>query len=232
MSVAVFTSTRGRPTLPQTIESVRRQTMPCQHYIVFNGCSPQEEMPDEAHILCLPNDTGANGIMNGAVCAMAAFIATEDYICFCDDDNWFEPNHVETLVRALREKNAGYAYCLRNLVHPNGEFYARDDGESLGHYGDLVDVNCYLLRRDLAAGIAPLWARTDGQTMIGDRYVWAALRQANTPWASTGRYTLNYRMSARGVDMKPFFFLRNIQAKARFPEGFPWSISSTPSMAG
>lgn len=224
-SVAVFTCARGRDSIKQTAASVVAQTHTCQHYVVWNGAKAAYHLPG-AYQIYLPKSTGDNGIMNGAVCAMAAYIATEDYICFCDDDNWMEPDHVQSLVEALEAKNAGYAYCLRNLMHPDGSFYARDDGESIGHYGDLVDVNCYLMRRDLATGIAPLWYRTNGETMIGDRYVWAALRQANTPWAATGKYTLNYRMSARGQDMRPFFFLANAKARARFPDGFPWASAS------
>lgn len=222
-SVAVITATTGRSTLQQTIDSVAAQTMPCQHYIIVDGNDDvmfSQEYKGE--VVYLPRKTGGNGMMNGAICAMAAYIATEDYICFCDDDNWLEPDHVQSLVEALEAKNAAYAYSLRKLINPDGTFYDYDNGESLGHFGDLVDVNCYLFRRDIAAGIAPLWYRTDGSLMIGDRYVWAALRQNNTPWAATGRYTLNYRMSARGRDMTGFHFLKNIMAKAKYPDGYPW----------
>lgn len=162
-------------------------------------------------------------MMNGAILAMSAYIATEDYLCFCDDDNWYEPDHVQSLVEALESKNAAYAYSLRKLVHPDGSFYDYDNGESLGHFGDLVDANCLLMRRDLATGIAPLWYNTNGQMNVSDRFVWAALKQNNVPWAASGRYTVNYRMSARGQDMKPFFFYRNILSRAKYPDAYPWA---------
>lgn len=222
-SVAVVTATVGRPSLEQAIDSVRAQTHPCQHYLIFDGCSPKEQTPDEAHVLCLPNKTGGNGMMNGAILAMAAYVATEDYLCFLDDDNWFDREHVESLVDACETKQAAYAYSLRKLINPDGTFWDCDDGEAIGHHGDLVDANCYLFRRDLAVGLAPLWYKTTGEMNISDRFVWQALKQNNVPYAATGRYTVNYRMSARGTDMKPFFFMRNILARAKFPDAFPWA---------
>lgn len=226
-SVAVITATTGRKTLAQAIDSVAAQTYPCKHYVIVDGNDDVQFSWDfKGEVVYLPNKTGLNGVMNGAIIAMSAYIATEDYICFLDDDNWFERDHVASLVSALEEKNAAYAYSLRNLVNPDGTPYDLDIGESTGHYGDLVDVNCYLMRRDLAAGIAPLWYHTTGDLMVGDRYVWAALRQNNTPWAATWRHTVNYRISARGEDLRPFFFMKNIQAMARHGGQLPWTISS------
>lgn len=224
-TVAVITATTGRDTLRQTIESVAAQTYPCNHYVIVDG-NDDVQFTDayKGEVVYLPRRTGGNGMMNGAILAMAAYLATEDYLCFCDDDNWFASDHVESLVKALEEKNAAYAYSLRKLCNPDGGFWANDDGEAIGHHGDLVDANCYLFRRDLAVGIAPLWYRTEGPMCVGDRYAWAALKQNNVPWAATGRYTLNYRISARGQDMKPFFFMKNAIARSKYPDGFPWAV--------
>lgn len=226
-SVAVVTATTGRATLKQTVQSVAAQTYPCTHYVVYDGaaalsnahvsgCLPMLQGVKE---IVLPDPTGGGAMMNGAICAAAPFLVTEDYICYLDDDNWFEPDHIETMMQAIGDK--AYAYCLRKLVRPDGSFYANDDGESLGHHGDMVDVNCYLFKREVCAGIAPLWYKTDGNVMIGDRHVWAALKAHNTPWAATGRYTVNYRISSRW-NQEGYFFLRNIQRRAQYPDGFPW----------
>lgn len=221
-SVAVVTATTGRASLQQTVDSVAAQTYPCTHYVVIDG--PQSidwEMPDgEYEAIWLPKPTGRNGIMNGAICAAAAFLTTEDLICFVDDDNWIEADHVRSLVEAIGDDKA-YAYCLRKLVEQDGTFFAFDDGESLGHHGDMVDVNCYMLRRDVCAGIAPLWYRTTGSLMVGDRFVWNALLQHNSPYGTTGKYTVNYRMGAHQAN-RGFFFLKNIIKRSQYPDGFPW----------
>lgn len=220
-SVAVVTATTGRKELVQAIKSVQAQTYPCQHYIFYDGVPVNVAVPYGVHVIQLPVKTGANGIMNGGVCAAAAYLVQEDYLCFLDDDNWMEPNHVESLMAVMG--NNHYAYCLRNLINPDGTFFARDDGEAIGHFGDLVDVNCYMMARGLAAGIAPLWYRTTGAMMIGDRFVWDLLKQNNTPYAASGKYTINYRISAHGQNMKGYFFLKNIQKRGQYPDGFPWA---------
>ena len=238
-SVAVVTATTGRPSLYQAVASVQKQTHACNHYVIWDGVEPHRDFQADVfandtdlsgfclYDLELPKPTGGNGMMNGCILAMAAYICTEDYLCFLDDDNWMEPNHVETLVKALEEKDAAYSYALRNLVNPDGSFYAQDNGESTGHAGaQFVDANCYLFKRDLLLGIAPLWVKTNGEMNVSDRYVWAAFQENKIPWAATGLYTLNYRMSSRGKDMKPFFFLKNITTRSKYPDGFPWAQSA------
>jgi glycosyltransferase involved in cell wall biosynthesis len=218
-SVAVVTATTGRDTLLKAIKSVQAQTYPCTHYVFFDGVPVNIDIPEGVKVIALPVKTGGNSMMNGGVCAAAAYLTVEDYICFLDDDNWFEPNHVESLVNVIG--NNEYAYSLRKLVEPDGTFFANDDGEATGHFGDLVDVNCYFMKRELCAGIAPLWYKTNGHVMVGDRYVWATLTQSNVPYAATGQYTVNYRMASRW-NTKPYFFLKNIQKQSQYPNGFPW----------
>lgn len=220
-SVAIVTATTGRKELVRAIESVQWQSYPCQHYIFFDGVPVNVAVPHGVHVIPLPIKTGANGIMNGGVCAAAAYLTQEDYLCFLDDDNWLEPNHVEDLVNVIGDNP--YAYSLRNLVNPDGTFWGRDDGESLGHFGELVDVNCYMMARGFACDISPLWYKSNGTLMVGDRYVWKVLSDNKVPYAASGKYSVNYRMSARGQDMRGYFFLKNIQKRGQYPDGFPWA---------
>lgn len=224
-SVAIITCTTGRDTLQQAIDSVHAQTHPCGHYVFFNGPPPPDLLVNLSGIypIHLPKNTGGNGIMNGGVCAAAAYLVTEDYLCFLDDDNWFDPEHVESLVKAAKAKDAPYAYSLRKLINPDGSFWMDDYSEATGHYGGLADVNCYLLHRKLALGIAHLWHQTDGSQMVGDRYVWAALQQNNIAWAATWKHTVNYRVPAR---WRHSIFLGNIQRRAQFPDGQPWETAA------
>jgi glycosyltransferase involved in cell wall biosynthesis len=224
-TVAVVTATTGRHSLYQTMRSVHNQTHPCQHYVVFDGVVARKhfQIPDSVHTIELPVATGKNGIMNGGICAAAAFLVTEDYICFLDDDNWFDPDHIQTMMDVIGDK--AYCYSLRKL-YDGDTFFANDDGESLGHHGQMVDVNCFLFKREVCCGIAPLWYHTNGKLMVGDRMVWQALKDNNTPWAATGRYTVNYRMGANFAT-KGFFFLHNALARSKYPDqDYPWSISS------
>ena len=227
-TVAVITATTGRASLQQAINSVMDQTHPCHHYIFVDGIPDPGIMisrpSDTCTVFELPRATGLNGVMNGAICAAGAFLATEDYITYLDDDNWFEPNHIESMVSAIGDN--AYAYSLRKLIEPDGTFWANDDGESIGHFGEMVDANCLMLQRNLAQGIAPLcMTSTPEGGSTWDRVVWNSLQQHKIKWAATGQYTVNYRMNSR-QKLKGWFFLRNIQTRAQFPDGFPWATAA------
>ena len=221
-TVAVVTATTGRKELQQAIDSIARQSYPCKHYIFFDGVTPSPDLgySFDTRIIELPVKTGGNGLMNAGICAASAYLVQEDMICWLDDDNWFEEEHIEELVKAKGENAA--AHSLRNLVNPDGSFWAQDNCESIGLHGELVDVNCYLMDRKLAAGIAPLWYQTTGELMIGDRYIFNYLKQQNMIFAASGLYTVNYRLNPNR-DLRPFFFQGNIQARAKHPDGYPWA---------
>ena len=221
-TVAVVTATTGRAELQQAIDSIARQSYPCKHYIFFDGVTPSPDLgySFDTRIIELPVKTGGNGLMNAGICAASAYLVQEDMICWLDDDNWFEEEHIEELVKAKGEN--AVAHSLRNLVNPDGSFWAQDNFESIGTYGELVDVNCYLMDRKLATGIAPLWYQTTGELMIGDRYIFNYLKQQNMIHAASGLYTVNYRLNPNR-DLRPFFFQGNIQTRAKYPDGYPWT---------
>lgn len=221
-SVAVVTATTGRKELQQAINSVREQTYPCRHYIFIDGeqASQNEFYVEGAEVCQLPVRTGGNGMMNGGIVAASAFLVQEDMICWLDDDNWFEPNHIEKLVEAKRDKP--YAYSLRALRNVDGSFFANDDFESLGHHTGFIDLNCYLMDRNIAVQIAPLWYKTTGELMVGDRFVYQALVQNQLDSACSGLYTLNYRLNEKR-DLRGFFFEGNIKMRGQYPDGFPWA---------
>lgn len=220
-SIAVVTATTGRDSLKQTIESVRAQTVPCTHYVFWDGIPVPFNIDYGWQIdsIALPYKTGGNGMMNGGIIAASAYLVTEDLICWLDDDNWFEPDHVETLLAAKEDKP--YAYSLRKLVEPDGTLFDYDDFESLGIHSGFIDLNCYLMDRGLAAQIAPLWYRTTGELMVGDRFVYEALRQNNLPFGETGKYTVNYRLNPKR-DLRPWFFDGNIKNRAKYSGDLPW----------
>lgn len=221
-SVAVVTATTGRDTLWQTIESVRRQTVPCTHYVFVDGVEWPEvaKVQDQDVKWCrLPVKTGGNGIMNGGIMAASAFLVQEEMICWVDDDNWFDPDHVQRLLEV--KGNKPYAWSLRKLMNPDGSFFDHDDFESLGPYSGFIDCNCYLMDRSLAVQIAPLWYKTTGDLMVGDRHVYQCLKENSAEFGSTGRYTVNYRLNPKR-DLRPWFWENNIKVRAQFAGDLPW----------
>jgi len=82
----------------------------------------------------LPMNTGANGWTNSSINAIAPFLVKEDVICYLDDDNWYEANHVENSLKVLNETGADYVFALRNLYDAQEEFVCQDLLESIGNY--------------------------------------------------------------------------------------------------
>jgi glycosyltransferase involved in cell wall biosynthesis len=51
-----------------------------------------------------PVKTGGDGVLNHGIVAASAYLVQEDLICWVDDDNWLEPEHVESLVEAIKAR--------------------------------------------------------------------------------------------------------------------------------
>jgi hypothetical protein len=144
-TVAVITSTIGRPELVLAIESVQNQTYPCKHYVFVDGnifCDKANsilaQFPNIVPIY-LPMNTGKNRILNGAINAAAAFLVEEDIICYLDDYNQLREDHVESLVNMI-EQGADFAYSLRAFYDSNHQFICNDDFESLGNWNTKSDI--------------------------------------------------------------------------------------------
>ena len=218
-TVAVVTSTIGRPELALAIESVQNQTYPCKHYVFVDGNifwdkakSILEQFPDVIPI-CLPMNTGKNGILNGAINAAAAFLVEEDIICYLDDDNQLREDHVESLVKVI-EQGADFAYSLRAFYDLNHQFICNDDFESLGNwtkeihfFSDIkinniqqsihlifntneehIDTNCYAVPREIAQKVAHSWYIP----YFGDRTFFSAINALDLKGETSGKYTVKY----------------------------------------
>ena len=174
-TVAVITSTIGSPLLAQAIAGVQAQDYPyVEHWVVADGPECLERVrtmlpANQRHpvrLLALPINTGAGGFHGHRVfgarrtCSMPATwrISTKttgsSRITF------------SALMAKVTAGGLSWAYSLRNIVDAAGKFICPDDCESLGQWAKwnfddvhLVDANCFVVRRDLAIAIGPLWYR-------------------------------------------------------------------------
>ena len=70
------------------------------------------------------------------------------------------------MMETLTTHGLQWVYALRKIIDGDGRIIGRDDCQSLGRwatYNDsaahLIDVNCYLIRRDIALTLSPVWYR-------------------------------------------------------------------------
>jgi glycosyltransferase involved in cell wall biosynthesis len=163
MKITVLTPSIGTPDLSNAVESVARQThTDVMHIVIADGKKYESDTRKFAmngwkgigstpRIYSIPHNTGANGWNGHKIYAHFAQLLDTDYLLLLDEDNAFEPNHVETLI-PIAERH-GYAWSLRKVYDKGGNYIGTDTAESIGLHLDgagyaLVDTSCWCLRRD------------------------------------------------------------------------------------
>ena len=236
--VTVITPTTGAPYLKQALESVKSQTYEnIQHLVVVDG--PHEEADniifenynEDVDTIYLPYATGTDRYNGHRIYGAMTYLAKGDYVCFLDEDNWLDPDHVESLVKVIEAGNQ-WAFSLRKITDKDGNYMCNDDCESLGKWPSclndedyFVDVGCYFLPKNIALQLTPIWyrkAREPGVPEV-DRMLSHVLRQNNLTCDTNYLYTLNYRTgnTERSVQ-KEFFLHHNELMKQKYNGKLPW----------
>jgi len=229
MKVAVVIPTIGAQHLEQCLDSVLNQTYKdTTIYLFKDGVSVilppfVNDVPNIKQIH-LDENVG-KGWYGHRVYAACSFLVNADIICYLDEDNYYEPEHIETLVKTISKGN-DWAYSLRNIVDKNGEFICTDDCESLGKWPVYfnneifhIDTSCFAVRRDVAVHIGHAWYGQWG----ADRQFFGAIKKHYTKFDCTNSYTVNYRLDGNENSVtKDFFKKGNIETRAKYGDNYPW----------
>lgn len=208
--------------------SVMKQDYPnVERLVVCDGVSnPGGTMEGDTNYIYLPWNVGKEGYYGHRIYAAASHLLNHDYVCFLDEDNWLEKDHVSSMLDFIQREEVGWCYSLRNIYSEDGTFVCQDNGESLGHWPDgtasyrLIDTNCLMLSRGVAESVAHLWHGKWGQ----DRVITNALLETTFKPHCTGKYTLNYRLK-NGKEPGPDFFKSRNEMNETFYKGrLPWVI--------
>ena len=234
MKVAVVTPTIGSKYLGQCLESVQNQTYEnLTHYIFLDGeqyftdimlCGIKNFTKREVKSVGLQENVG-KGWYGHRVYAACSFLVNADVICYLDEDNWFEKDHVEKMVAKLQEGNQ-WVYSLRKIYDKEGSFICEDNCESLGKWpvyfsGDTnhIDTSCYAVRTDIAVRVGHSWYGQWG----ADRQFFHTLRQHFPTYDCTGAYTTCYRLDGNPNSVtKEFFIEGNNINKDKYNDDYPW----------
>lgn len=239
-SVVVITPTVGKEQLKHAIDSVSNQTYQnLTHLIVVDGTeyfqSVLKVTPIKQNVIITtaPYNTGGNGYYGHRIYAAYSHLVNHDYVAFLDEDNWFEPNHIETLVKTLETKDYDWVHSLRK-VYVENDYLADDCCESIGRYPiwfsqpdnpqHLVDTSSYLFKRDFLTRVASYWHYGWG----GDRRFFTIITKGmnHDNYGTSGQHTLNYKLpdmnKAYGGDFK-FFEKGNAAIKQQYGGKYPWT---------
>ena len=234
LSVAVVTPTIGKSTLLRALRSISDQSYPCKHYVFVDGKNFFDQAdrliaascPLNCSVIRLPDNIG-KGFYGHRVYAASPFLVNEDIVCFLDEDNWFDRDHVKDLVNTITTNGVPWAYSLRKIYDVHGTYLCNDDCESLGKWpvwtnkeAFHVDTSCFAVTRDLLLKTSYSWYGRWG----ADRQFFSHLKSINGGnFETTGRYTLCYRLGGNTGSVSSEFFLRgNIEQKKSLGADFPW----------
>jgi len=228
--VGIVTVTVVRQTLPQALRSVFAQRFSgriqvlvgVDRWVGDRAMAEQLRAEAPSHVAVTLLDLGystsqRNGGVypshyGGALKTMLSYAANSRYVTYLDDDNWYAPDHVATMLEAVAGK--AWAFSLRHFVDAeSGTPLCPDTWESLGPdrgvYANaqdgFVDTNCYFIDKLACNDVFPEWAMTRfaGGTG-GDRQVLEKLR--GRPFGTNGAHTVFYR--TRLVGLHPYLLWR------------------------
>ena len=242
--VTVITPTIGSPKLLDAIKSVATQSYKCKHLIVIDGPEFVEDVMNTIYIsqmmdpqpnvqvIVSPENTGKTGgnFYGHRIYAAYPHLINSDYILFLDEDNWYEPNHVETLVKTIEDKNLDFSYSLRKIFSPTKDYLCDDNCESLGkweifmsrhsQHGKqyLIDTSSFCFTRDFIQKTCHLWHSGWG----GDRRYFYAVKD-HAKWDTNGKHTLCYRLDGNEGSVTKQFFVEGNKTQENYYEGkYPW----------
>lgn len=231
MKIAVVTPTIASEHLTKCIDSVDKQTYEdIVHYIFIDGCQYEPKAREilvgssKTRMIELEENVG-KGWYGHRVYAACSFLVNADVICYLDEDNFFEPNHIETVVKKLQEGN-NWVYSLRNIHDKEGKFLCEDNCESLGKWPVYfnpevhhIDTSCFAVRRDVAVHIGHAWYGQWG----ADRQFFGALKNHFPKYSCTNQYTTNYRLDGNENSVNEEFFIEGNKINSEKYQGnFPW----------
>lgn len=233
--VLIVIPTTGSVYLEDALASIETQTYQnIKCLVVVDG--PQHEAAankilqkfPQFYKMVLPWNVGADGWYGHRIYYMSAAILQEAYWIALDQDNWYDSDHVESLIDGCQSNNWQWAHSLRKIYDRHKNFLCNDNCESLGKYpiylndsAHLVDTSTYCIRKDIIVNLAPAWYSGWG----GDRRFYAALSRYAPNYGCTKKHSVCYRLDGNPNSVNADFFVQGNKVMAkRYPMGLPWLL--------
>lgn len=247
MKVQIITPTVGSEDLVDALLSVHHQTsdmdLEIRHMVVIDGPEFQEVVDariveaekqnysrDNLQVMTLPYNTGGKGFYGHKIYAAATqlLLPDVDYVLFLDQDNWYEPNHVDSVVRKAVLGGLDFSFSLRKFYTWDGEYHSDDNCASLGPWKiwdngghNLVDTGCYCFKREFIEKRGHLWNMGWGVDINFFESV-----MSTAVYQTTGERTFCYRLGrpemAKYDEEMHFIESNNALAARKYGGNYPW----------
>jgi hypothetical protein len=247
--VAVIMPTVGRPTALDAVVSVFAQSEALRIQLLigvdvplapFSGLIAALESAPANVTTCLfypgystsVRHGGLHPARDGGVLrTVLTYLANAQYVAYLDDDNWWAPNHLQSLLAAIAGKS--WAFSHRWFVHPETrKVVCEDRWESVGpgkgvfreRFGGWVDPNCLMFDKLLCEPAIRWWSIPlpgDQKAMSADRNVYEFLQNSGPPGEVQGPTVFYAMQSDDGIHPHRLSVMGELYDKAggdAFPE--------------
>lgn len=237
----VITPSTGSPELQDAITSVLDQSVEVDHLIVCDGNQFREKVSfivdkviehPRVTACYLPYNTGGNGFYGHRIMAAFSHLINHDYILFLDQDNWYEPDHVKSLIDVIESKGYDWSYSLRKIFNKDKEYLTVDNCESLGRWpvwvnekAHLIDSSSYCFKTSFIRKYGHTWDHGWG----ADRRFYTIIKDhlKHDKYGTNGKHTLCYRLGGNPGSVNAEFFTEgNKKFEQDYNGKFPWLASS------
>ena len=237
----VITPSTGSPELQDAITSVLDQSVEVDHLIVCDGNQFREKVSfivdkviehPRVTACYLPYNTGGHGFYGHRIMAAFSHLINHDYILFLDQDNWYEPDHVKSLIDVIESKGYDWSYSLRKIFNKDKEYLTVDNCESLGRWpvwvnekAHLIDSSSYCFKTSFIRKYGHTWDHGWG----ADRRFYTIIKDhlKHDKYGTNGKHTLCYRLGGNPGSVNAEFFTEgNKKFEQNYNGKFPWLASS------
>jgi glycosyltransferase involved in cell wall biosynthesis len=202
IEVTVITPTIGKSSLGRLIESLESQSVPYVQILLWddkkapNFIRPlQNTQNGVRYSIDIPGSFVKGDAFGSSLRSVGLMAANTPFVVFADDDVWFENNHLESMLDALKKNNAKWGFSVRKVWTNLGECIGEDRFESVGDSPsrivpyEMVDNNVMMFHRKFGASAACLYRETENYN--DDRLMYAFLKKYAGEPARTGKATVN-----------------------------------------
>jgi glycosyltransferase involved in cell wall biosynthesis len=123
--VTIITPTTGAGYLGQCVASVQKQSYRnFQHLVVVDGKQHEGKVTEilskattqNVDLMLLPYATGTDRYNGHRIYGAMTYLCKGDHICFLDEDNWLDADHVESLIKIATRGGDGLIHSARSSI--------------------------------------------------------------------------------------------------------------------
>jgi glycosyltransferase involved in cell wall biosynthesis len=230
--------------------SVKSQQIPADHFFIADGHPSRWFDDKEVKHVALHRCHYDNGNTPRGIGSLLAIGDGYEFIALLDVDNWYHPEHLETMLE-LHERSDAPICCAWRTFHTYDGAplkVSERDENNLSH----VDTSCFFIHRS-AFDILRLWlAMPKEVSPIGDRIFLASIKDRRLKVAHTlkrtvafrSQYAIHYRVAGINPTMllKPdtvldssFAYLQSDRGRSHMEAilGFaPFAAIKSPQLVG